>query len=116
MHEFHIADNIVKFALAEAEKRNGKCITLLRIKLGSNSHITPESLEMCIQASMKDTIAAEAAIDIEVFTEIVKCLDCTHSSPISDDTNICRNCGSINIEIIKEEEVYLDSLQIEQRD
>ena len=116
MHEFHIADQIVKNALSEAEKHNGTCITLMRLKLGSRSHITPENLETCILAAAKGTIAEDVKLDIELFSETVKCKDCLKSSPVSNDTNTCPQCGSINVDIINGEEVYLESLQIEQAD
>jgi len=116
MHEFHIADQIVKNALSEAEKHNGTGITLMRLKLGSRSHITPESLETCILAAAKGTIAENVKLDIELFSETITCKDCLQSSPVSTDKMTCPRCSSKNVHVTNEEDVYLESLQIEQPD
>ncbi len=116
MHEFHLADNLVKTALTEAEKHNGKRISALKVRLGGNTHITSDGLEMCIQASIKGTIAEEAIIEIEVFSDIFRCTECTQNYPANNDNKTCPSCESTNVELSAGEVVYLESLQIEQSD
>lgn len=65
MHEFSIAQGILETALTEAEKNNGKRICALRVKLGRASHIEPNSLEFCLRAVAKGTIAENARVEIK---------------------------------------------------
>jgi len=65
MHEFSIAQNILETALAEAEKHKGKRICTLGVTLGKASHIEPDSLEFCLEAVTKGTIAEGAQIEVE---------------------------------------------------
>lgn len=65
MHELGIAQDILKVALTEAEKHNGRRISTLHVKLGEASHIEPASLEFCLEAMARGTIAEGARIEIE---------------------------------------------------
>lgn len=64
MHEFSIAESILKAALAESGKHGGRRIASLGIRLGKASHLEPESLEFCLKAQAKGTIAENARIGI----------------------------------------------------
>ena len=114
MHEFHLADNLVKTALTEAEKHNGKRISNLKVRLGGKTHITPEGLETCIQAAAKGTLAEEAGIEIGVFSDVFRCNVCNQNYPANNDNKTCPSCESTNVELSAGEVVYLESLQIEQ--
>ena len=113
MHEFHIADGVVKTALAEAEKHGARRITALKLRLGGKSHITPEGMETCIEASARGTIAEGARIEIEVFENVYRCADCTLTFPAGGDSKSCPGCGSTNLDLFTGEEVYLDSLEVD---
>ncbi len=113
MHEFHIADGVVKHALQEAEKHKAKRISLIKVRLGGKTHITPEAMTTCIQASAKDTIAEGATIEIDVFSDVYRCGDCAQVFPADAEHSQCPNCGSTNVELFSGEEVYLESLELE---
>jgi len=64
MHEFSIAENIIKTAQTEAAKHGGKHIAGLNVRLGKADHLEAESLEFCLKAQAKGTIAENARIVI----------------------------------------------------
>jgi hydrogenase nickel insertion protein HypA len=65
MHEFGIAENILKTALAEAEKHQAKGIGRIMVKLGQQNYLKPEILQSAFEIVAKDTIAATAKIEVE---------------------------------------------------
>ena len=113
MHEFGIADGVVKHALAEAEKHNAKRVSMIKVRVGGKTHITADAMTTCIEAVAKGTIAEDAEIEIEVFSDVYRCSDCASTYPASAEQRKCPKCGSDNVEIFTGEEVYLDSLELE---
>jgi len=113
MHEFAIAQSILERALAEAEKNEAKRICVLGVKLGKDSHITPDSLEFCLKAVAKGTIAEEAKIEIEPLALMLKCRQCGLTFSPQEEAHSCSNCGSANLELISGDEVFLESLVID---
>ena len=113
MHEFSIAQNILETALTEAEKHNGKRICALGVKLGRASHIEPESLEFCLKAVAKGTIAEQAKIKIKPLELTVKCRECGHIFSVQGNGLSCTSCGSENLEVLTGSEVFLESLVVD---
>lgn len=114
MHEFAIAQSLLDRALAEAEKNEGKKILSVGVKLGTASHITPDSLELCFKAVAKGTIAEEAKVEVEPLELKARCRRCGTEFIASDDHHrlVCP-CGSTNVEVVSGEEVYLQDLTID---
>jgi hydrogenase nickel incorporation protein HypA/HybF len=65
MHEYGIAENILKTALAEAAKHQAKQIIKIYVRLGQMNFLKPETLQDAFEIVAKDTIAATAKIDVE---------------------------------------------------
>ena len=113
MHEFSIAQGILETALTEAEKNNGKRICALGVKLGRASHIEPDSLEFCLRAAAKGTIAEKARIEIKPSEPTARCKECGHTFSAQGDGLSCSNCGSENLEVLTGGEVFLESLEVD---
>jgi len=65
MHEFGIAENILKTALTEAEKHQAKKISKIMVRLGQQNFLKPETLQGAFEIIAAKTIAAEARIEAE---------------------------------------------------
>lgn len=64
MHEYGIARDIVRQAVAEAQKCGATRINTLRLVLGSLEYVDQETLAFGIQAAACDTIAEGAELEI----------------------------------------------------
>ncbi|MEK9129950.1 MAG: hydrogenase/urease maturation nickel metallochaperone HypA [Patescibacteria group bacterium] len=71
MHDFHLADKILKLVLEEAQKNNFKKVLKIKIGLGKiiehGEQISPENLEYNLKLLSKGTIAEKCAIKIDSF-------------------------------------------------
>ncbi|MDI6783640.1 MAG: hydrogenase/urease maturation nickel metallochaperone HypA [bacterium] len=65
MHEFGIAETILKTAVAEAEKHQAKKIVGISVKLGQLNYLKPETLQSAFEMVATKTIAAAAKIEVE---------------------------------------------------
>lgn len=64
MHEFGIAQRILDTALEEAKKHGVEKITRIRVNVGKLNNLTEDSLKFAFGIVTKDTIAAEAEIEM----------------------------------------------------
>ena len=113
MHEFSIAEDILEKALTEAEKYEVKRICALGVKLGKASHIEPDSLEFCLRAVAKGTIAEKASIEIKPLESTARCRECGHTFPVQDNELFCPSCRGENLEMLIGSEVFLESLDMD---
>ncbi len=65
MHSLAMAQSILKAVLIEAERHNGKRIKAIGVKVGDESFMEADSLQFCLEAVSKGTIAEGARIEIE---------------------------------------------------
>ena len=68
MHEWAIAQGLLNTALEEAGKHSARQINLFRIKLGDGNQLEPSSIEFCLDALSKGTIAEGAIFEIETIS------------------------------------------------
>ena len=113
MHGFSIAQNILETALTEAGKHNGKRVCALGVKLGKASHIEPDSLEFCLRAVARGTIAEKARIEIKPLEPTAKCRECGHTFSVQGNELFCPSCGGENLEMLTGSEVFLESLEVD---
>lgn len=65
MHSLSMAESILQAALKEAEKRESNCIKALSVRIGDEHFVESDSIQFCLEAMAKGTIAEGARIDIE---------------------------------------------------
>lgn len=68
MHDLHAADRVLKDVLAAAQKNHLKNVKIIVLELGTiiehGAEILPENLKFNLTALSRDTIVAEARIEI----------------------------------------------------
>jgi Zn finger protein HypA/HybF involved in hydrogenase expression len=67
MHEFGIVKGILKKAIEEAQLHKGKKILKIKLKVGHLEMLTPEHLQDHFSMISEDSIAEDAAIEVEEF-------------------------------------------------
>jgi hydrogenase nickel incorporation protein HypA/HybF len=66
MHSLSMAQDILRASLDEAQKHNGKRIKAISLKIADEDFGESESLQFCLEALSKGTIAEGALINIEL--------------------------------------------------
>lgn len=66
MHSLAMAQDILKAVLYEAEKHNAKQIKAISVKIGDRYFTESDSLQFCLEAAAKGTIADGAQIEIKL--------------------------------------------------
>ena len=66
MHSLAMAQDILKASLDEAKKHGAKQIKIISVNIGDSHFTESDSLQFCLEAAAKGTIADGAQIEIKL--------------------------------------------------
>lgn len=113
MHSLAIAQDILEAALIEAEKHNAKHVKAISVKIGDGHFAESDSLQFCLEAAAKGTIAEEARIKIEFTDTTARCSKCGLVFPVEGHLPVCPQCGNRNLETLIEKELPQVTLELD---
>jgi hydrogenase nickel incorporation protein HypA/HybF len=111
MHELGLCEGIVDAVLHRAR---GRRVSGMRVRIGG--HVVDDAvLRQGIALSSAGTVAAGAEVDLVLEPMQVRCGGCGVESPVRDHlaTVACPRCGGVDVEVIGDEEVILESIVVE---
>jgi len=113
MHEFSIAEELLKAALEVAETHDQRAVERVRVRIGRLRQIVPEALAFAFDALTKGTLAEGAALVWEEVPTRVRCRKCeTVFQPEEDWFWSCPSCGAAGGEVLEGEELILESVTL----
>lgn len=101
-------------ALAEQQARASGAtqIHLLRMRIGRLSGVVTEALEFAFTALKQNSLAREAALEIEEVTPACWCATCEREFEVDDFVYICPECETPSADLRRGRELELASLEI----
>lgn len=116
MHEWSIADNLVKLVAAAAEREGLGSVSRVVIQVGVLRQVIPESLDMAFAFLAGETPIAGALLEIETIPLKVRCRDCGAEVTGNDFIFTCSACGGVDIDTLSGKELYIDYIEGEKKD
>jgi len=109
MHELSLAQEILKAVLNGAEKAGNKRIREINVRVReSTHHMEDDSLETCLEAIARGTVAEGAEIGIELIPPTLKCKECDFTFSAQEGILVCPHCRSSKLEELDAEEIDLE--------
>ena len=121
MHEFSIADEIVKNVLETAKKNRGKKVVSILLEIGELTHLNGEQVSFWIEELFKDSVAEGAEIKVKTIKARIQCKACRYKGGMGSDQEdsfrhlipaSCPRCNSFQIKIEKGRECILRRIQV----
>ncbi len=112
MHELAVTQGILDIAVKEADKKNGRRITRISIKLGALSGMVPDCIQEYYDIISEDTPAYKARLDFDIVPAVIKCNECGSESEIKRYRLRCPVCDGNKVELIHGRELYIDSMEV----
>ncbi|AEH24329.1 hydrogenase nickel incorporation protein HypA [Pyrococcus yayanosii] len=134
MHEWALADAIVRTVLEYAGKEGASKVLAIRVVLGELQDVNAEVVAFAMRELMKGTIAEGAEIIFEEEEAIFRCRNCGHVWKLKEVKNrlderiredihfipevvhaflACPKCGSHDFEVVKGRGVYIAGIKVE---
>jgi hydrogenase nickel incorporation protein HypA/HybF len=109
MHELGITQNIVEIVTNHAQ---GAKVQKVSLEIGNLSGIMPDAVRFCFDVCCKNTVLEGATLEIIEIPGLARCRQCGAEFSLEQPFGIC-SCGSLEIDLIKGEELKIKDMEIE---
>ena len=111
MHELAIAQSVVAIADRHAA---GRKVTCVELRVGHLRQVVPSALAFAFQLVSDGTALEGAELRIEEVPAAGVCRACGTETEFPDFPLSCTGCGGLDVEVIRGEELLVDSLELEE--
>jgi hydrogenase nickel incorporation protein HypA/HybF len=111
LHELAVADSVVQIASRHA---NGRRVTKVYLRVGHLRQVVPSALAFSFELVAQGTPVEGAELEMEEIPAIGLCRKCGAESHLESFPLQCTACGSPNLELTAGEELYVESLEMEE--
>ncbi len=113
MHELTIITNILNIVEENARLHNAFVVHEIELEIGELAGVEFDALEFAIEHSHKSEILKNVKFNIKRITPLVRCIDCRNEYETAEYISQCRKCNSFRNEIIKGNELRINSFRME---
>jgi hydrogenase nickel incorporation protein HypA/HybF len=110
MHELSIAESVVRIADRHAA---GRRVARVEVKVGALRQVVPSALEFAFGLVAEGTMVEGAELVVEDVPAVGLCRDCATETRLSGFPWRCPCCGGLDLEVIRGEELQVESLELE---
>ena len=114
MHEFSLAEEVIKLASDEAEKNKALLVSEITIEIGNLSGADADAFESALGLLSEGSILEKARLNIIRIRGIGICTDCNTDFEMIKRIDTCPKCHSFPSEIRGGNEFRVVSLMIEE--
>jgi len=111
LHELAIAGSVVEIAGRHAD---GRRVTKVYLKVGHLRQVVPSALAFSFELVAEGTPVEGAELEMEEIPVTGKCRECGAENQIEEFLLQCVACGAFDLEILQGEELYVESLELEE--
>jgi len=113
MHELSIADGVLGVVLVHAGERR---VTRVEMRVGHLRQVVPSALAFAWELVTQGTAAEGAELVLEHVPAAVRCRECGAQSEQDAFPLACAECGSLAVDLVRGEELLVDSLDVDSRE
>jgi hydrogenase nickel incorporation protein HypA/HybF len=111
LHELSIAESVVRIASRQAD---GRRVTKVQMKVGYLRQVVPTALTFGFGLLAEGTSVEGAELEMEQVPAEGRCRGCGVESKLGSFPLQCGGCGGFDLEILKGEELMVESLELEE--
>jgi hydrogenase nickel incorporation protein HypA/HybF len=111
MHEIRIAEDLTAIILETAAVEKLSKVTKVNISFGKLIQVVPEIFEFAFREAVRDSIAEDTEIEIEIIPIKMKCINCGCDFHLKENLFKCETCGSTDLQIIHGKELFIKSIE-----
>jgi hydrogenase nickel incorporation protein HypA/HybF len=115
MHEFSLAEPLLKAALEVAEKQGGLAVEQVHAQIGRLRQVAPDALTFAFDSLKKGTAAEGATLIWNEISPSVRCAMCAVVfEPEDDRLWLCPSCGAVGGELLAGNELIVERVILRQ--
>jgi hydrogenase nickel incorporation protein HypA/HybF len=111
MHELSIADAVLQTVERHAA---GRRVTAVELEVGHLRQVVPSALSFAWELITAGTLAEGSELEIREVPAAGFCRSCEAETELPDLPLRCGRCGGFDLELLRGEELLIDSLEVEE--
>jgi hydrogenase nickel incorporation protein HypA/HybF len=111
MHEIQIARDLSSIVLEVAGREKLSVVTEVDIIFGRMIQVVPEIFEFAFRECVRESIARDAKLNIEILPIRIRCMKCKEEMDLSDLWFICCKCSNTDVKVIQGKEMFVKSIE-----
>jgi hydrogenase nickel incorporation protein HypA/HybF len=111
LHELAIAESIAGISARHAE---GRQVTKVYLKVGHLRQVVPSALAFSFELVAQGTPVEGAELEVQQIPAVGLCRDCGEENRLESFPLQCLACGGFDLEILQGEELFVESLEMEE--
>lgn len=113
MHELSVVAGLFELLEEQAGAHKAKRITAVKLRIGQLSGIVPELFKSAFEMYKKETLAAEAKLEIKTVPVRFRCRTCGGDSFMENEKFACASCGARSVELLEGRELVVEKIELE---
>ncbi len=113
MHEMSLAENILQIVEGAAREQGFAQVKEIRLEIGELAGVEVEALRFCLDAVLRDSVAAQARIEYLTLPGRGWCMQCSESVPIATLYDPCPRCGGWQVQATEGMQMRVKDLLVE---
>ncbi|HRX85342.1 MAG TPA: hydrogenase maturation nickel metallochaperone HypA [Phycisphaerae bacterium] len=114
MHEFSLATALCEIVVEEATRYDAVRVQSVRCRVGVMRQVVPELMQTAFAACSVGTLAAGAALELEVEPVALHCAACGADAALDEIARTCPACGSDAVTLTGGDALIVAALEIDQ--
>jgi hydrogenase nickel incorporation protein HypA/HybF len=113
LHEMAIAESVLRIA---ADHADGRHVTKVYLKVGYLRQVVPSALSFGFELISQGTPLEGADLVIDTIPARGACVSCGDETRLEAFPLQCGTCGGFDLDMTAGEELYVESLELEERE
>jgi hydrogenase nickel incorporation protein HypA/HybF len=113
MHEVSIMAEAVRMAVETAQSSGATRVAGLRLRVGTLSGAVPAAMQFAWDVVRRDTLAADAWLEIDPVKAVGWCGTCRAEFECQDFVNECPRCHNLSGELRRGRELEIAAVELE---
>ena len=107
-----LCESVLEVLEQQAKTQNYQRVTKVYLEIGALSSVDSEAMRFCFDVVMKDSLAADAQLDIIEVPGKAWCFDCSNQVEISLRYDECPVCGGVRLQVNDGEQMRIKALEV----
>lgn len=113
MHEMSLCEGVLSVIEEQAALQHYARVKTVYLEVGALAGVEPEALRFGFDVVMKDSIAANAQLEIIEIPGRAWCMQCMKEVPVQQRFDACPDCGGYQLQVNGGEELRIKELEVE---
>lgn len=113
MHELSVTEGLLNIITDQVKGTDVRKVCTVNLVIGDLASIVDDSVQFYFDILSKGTVAENALLAITRVTPEFRCQSCGHNFRRENHSYRCSACGGNDVKIIRGQEFYIESIEVE---